>query len=46
MIPNHPLFIEAINEKKKVRLKMYSIADSGIVDRVRGPCRQTFRSDR
>lgn len=37
MIPNHPRFIEAINEKKKVRVKFYSIADSGIVDRICAP---------
>jgi hypothetical protein len=37
MIPNHPLFIEAINEKKKIRVQFYSIADSGVVDRVCAP---------
>ena len=37
MIPNHPQFIEAINVKKKVRLRYYSIADSGVVDRVCAP---------
>jgi hypothetical protein len=37
MIPNHPRFIEAINEKKKVRVRLYSVADSGVVDRVCAP---------
>jgi len=37
MIPNHPEFIEAINEKKKVRVRYYSIPDSGVVDRVCAP---------
>ena len=37
MIPNHPQFIEAINEKKKVRVRLYSVADSGVVDRVCAP---------
>jgi hypothetical protein len=37
MIPNHPRFIEAINEKKKVRVRLYSVADNGVVDRVCAP---------
>lgn len=37
MIPNHPQFIEAINEKRKVRLRYYSQADSGGLDRVCAP---------
>ena len=37
MIPNHPLFLEAIQEKKKVRVRIYSIPDSGVVDRVCAP---------
>ena len=37
MIPNHPQFIEAINEKRKVRLRYYSQADSGVLDRVCAP---------
>ena len=37
MIPNHPQFLEAINEKKKIRVQFYSIADSGVVDRVCAP---------
>lgn len=37
MIPNHSQFIEAINEKKKVRLRYYSQADSGAIDRVCAP---------
>lgn len=34
MIPNHPQFIEAIAERKKVRVRFYSTADSGIVERI------------
>ena len=37
MIPNHSRFLEAINEKKKVRVRLYSIADNGVVDRVCAP---------
>jgi hypothetical protein len=37
MIPNHMLFIEAINDKHKVCLRFYSLADSGVVDRVCAP---------
>ncbi len=37
MIPNHKQFIEAIKEKKKVCLRFYSIADSGVVDLVCAP---------
>jgi hypothetical protein len=37
MIPNHARFIEAINEKKKVRLRLYSVADNGVMDRVCAP---------
>lgn len=37
MIANHPQFLEAINEKKKVRLRYYSQADSGAIDRVCAP---------
>jgi len=37
MIANHPQFIEALNEKKKVRVRFYSPADSGVVDRVCAP---------
>jgi hypothetical protein len=37
MIPNHPRFIEAINEKKKVSVRFYSKADSGVLDRVCAP---------
>ena len=32
MIPNHKQFIEAIQEKKKVSLRLYSKADSGVID--------------
>ena len=34
MIPNHTQFIEAIQEKRKVRVRFYSRADSGVLDRV------------
>jgi hypothetical protein len=37
MIPNHPRFIEAINEKKKVSVRFYSKADSGLLDRICAP---------
>jgi hypothetical protein len=37
MIPNHPRFVEAINEKKKVSVSFYSTADSGVLDRVCAP---------
>jgi hypothetical protein len=37
MIPNHKQFIEAIKEKKKVCLRFYSIADSGVLDLVCAP---------
>ena len=34
MIPNHTRFIEAIHEKKKVCVRFYCKADSGVLDRV------------
>ena len=37
MIPNHKQFIEAIKEKKKVSLRFYSKADSGVIDLVCAP---------
>jgi hypothetical protein len=37
MIPNHKEFIEAIKEKKKVWLRLYSKADSGVIDLVCAP---------
>jgi hypothetical protein len=37
MIPNHKQFIEAINQKKKVCLRFYSKADSGVIDLVCAP---------
>ncbi|TAL07387.1 MAG: hypothetical protein EPO07_00265 [Verrucomicrobia bacterium] len=37
MIPNHQSFIEAIHEKKKVCVRFYSKADSGVLDRVCAP---------
>ena len=37
MIPNHKQFIEAIGEKRKVSVRFYSKADSGIIDLVCAP---------
>jgi hypothetical protein len=37
MIANHPRFIEAINEKKKVWVRFYSPADNGVLERVCAP---------
>lgn len=37
MIPNHTQFIGAIQEKKKVCVRFYSKADSGVLDRVCAP---------
>jgi len=37
MIPNHKQFIEAIRAKKKVNVRFYSKADSGVVDLVCAP---------
>lgn len=37
MIPNHPNFLEALKDKKKVRVQFYSKADGGLVDRVFAP---------
>jgi len=37
MIPNHKQFIEAITEKKKVCLRFYSKADTGVIDLVCAP---------
>jgi len=37
MIPNHKQFIEAINDRTKVCLRFYSIADSGVIDLVCAP---------
>ena len=37
MIANHQGFIEAIHAKKKVCVRYYSMADSGVVDRVCAP---------
>jgi hypothetical protein len=37
MIPNHKQFIEAIQQKKKVCLRFYSTADSGVIDLVCAP---------
>jgi hypothetical protein len=37
MIPNHPRFIEAIKEKKKVWVRFYSPADNGVLERAFAP---------
>jgi hypothetical protein len=37
MIPNHKQFIEAVQEKKKVCVRFYSKADSGVIDLVCAP---------
>ena len=37
MIPNHPQFIAAINEKKKVWVRFYSTADNGVLEHVCAP---------
>jgi len=37
MIPNHQQFLEAIREKKKINLRFYSKADSGVIDLVCAP---------
>jgi hypothetical protein len=37
MIPNHAQFLEASQEHKKVWLRFYSAADSGLLDRVCAP---------
>lgn len=37
MIPNHPDFIEAIHEKKKVNVRFYSTPDAEVMDRVCAP---------
>lgn len=37
MIPNHSQLIEAIAERKKVKVKFYSQADSGVIERICAP---------
>ena len=37
MIPNHAQFLTAIQKHKKVWLRFYSTADSGLLDRVCAP---------
>ena len=37
MIPNHAQFLEALKEKRKVRVQFYSQPDSGVLDRVCAP---------
>lgn len=37
MIPNHKQFIQALAERNKVCVRFYSLADSGVIDRVCAP---------
>lgn len=37
MITNHPQLLEAIAERKKVRVRFYSVADDGVIDRTCAP---------
>ena len=37
MIPNHKEFIQAIKEKKKVCLRLYSTADTGVINLICAP---------
>ena len=37
MIPNHAHFIEALKDKKKVRVKFNSKADGGVLERICAP---------
>jgi hypothetical protein len=37
MIANHPLFLESIQEMKRVRVRFFSLADGGVLDRVCAP---------
>lgn len=37
MIPNHTQFIKSIEDKRKVSVRFYSQADSGVVDRICAP---------
>ena len=37
MIPNHPQFTAAIQDRKKVFVRFYSKPDSGVLDRVCAP---------
>jgi hypothetical protein len=37
MIPNHPQFIEAIQQKRKVNVRFYSTPDHEVLDRVCAP---------
>jgi hypothetical protein len=37
MIPNHPCFVAAVNEKKKVWVRFYSAVDNGVLERVCAP---------
>ena len=37
MIPNHAQFLEALKEKKKVRVQFYSLPDSGVLDHICAP---------
>lgn len=37
MIPNHNQFLEALKDRKKVSVRFYSQADSGVLDRICAP---------
>jgi hypothetical protein len=37
MIPNHRRFVEAVVEGKKVSVRFFSLADSGVLDRICAP---------
>jgi hypothetical protein len=37
MISNHPQFIEAVKDKKKVSVRFYSMPDTSVLDRICAP---------
>ncbi len=37
MIPNHARVLEAIAERKKLKIKFYSLSDSGVIERICAP---------
>ena len=37
MIPNHNQFLQAIQDKKKIRVKFYSKADNEVIERICAP---------
>jgi hypothetical protein len=45
MIPNHPQFLQALNEKRKVRVQFYSKPDSGVLDRICAPLDYGMRGE-